>query len=85
MAHRSCVSLRGHTAYQTLMAFVTLLTATEESVCVCVEGKHSQLLRCCADIKPIFQPEVSVKSALLCESWRRGAGSPAAADTTATS
>lgn len=54
-------------------------------VCVCVRKVNSRSLCCCADIKPIFQPEVSVKSVLLCESWRRGAGSPAAADATATS
>lgn len=36
MARRSCVSSSGHTAHQAVTAFVTLHTAAEESVCLCV-------------------------------------------------
>lgn len=59
---------------------------THRSRGVCVWKVNTVgLLHCCGDTKPIFQPEVSVKSVLLCELWCRRAGSPAAADTTAAS
>lgn len=72
MAHRSSVSSSGHTAHQIVTAFVTWNTALAESApaCVYVKGKHCRLLCCCVDIKPIFQPGVSVKSILLYELWR---------------
>ena len=76
MAHRLCVSSHGHTAHQTVTAFVTLHTAAEESVYAWKVNTHTRPLCCCADIKPIFQPEVSVKRVLFCESWRCRAGSP---------
>lgn len=71
MARRSSVSSSGHTARQIVTAFVTWNTALAESVpaCVYVKGKHCRSLCCCVDIKPIFQPGVSVKSILLYELW----------------
>ena len=46
------------------------------SVCEWKVKTHTRSLCCRVDIKPIFQPEVRVKSVLFCESWRREAGSP---------
>lgn len=66
MAHRSCVSSSGHTAHQAVTAFVTLHTAAEESVCVCVWKVNTVSTSAAARTLSLFSSQRSAWKAYCC-------------------